>query len=437
MEKSYNLARIEAKRIAISDIEYSETDKVRYKINADFILMNVDLECYREQMVSYYPMMPLLYDTVPMEEADYILYMHPYARCEDLSQNVIEEIQYIDDRRKAGAEIIVVGKAANAEKLLNGSIKNITFWGDHFTEKLGKKFELDIKEQYFVFDEDKNFLAIWPVDGCLRKCKFCRRCYMDIKFESLSLETIKRNLDFWKENNPEKLSRISLRAENLTEYGIDIYGEQKLHLLIDLLDSYEEIKSIEIPIGICLGEITPEILNSLCKCKKIKEALINIETGSNRLLKLIGKKHSREDAIYIFNKLREANPNIYLSSKIMIGLPTEEFTDIYELADLIKECNLDHVSCNYFIVAPRLPLAKLPQISESLKEYHLRILLESLKGKNFTRDLSIDHYMIGKKKSRKWIRMMEKLKLINQYAEFPCHYVNITTYKKKSFPESL
>ena len=107
--------------------------------------MNVDLECYREQMVSYYPMMPLLYDTVPMEEADYILYMHPYARCEDLSQNVIEEIQYIDDRRKAGAEIVVVGKAANAEKLLNGSIKNITFWGDHFTEKLGKKFELDIK----------------------------------------------------------------------------------------------------------------------------------------------------------------------------------------------------------------------------------------------------------------------------------------------------
>lgn len=427
-----SLERIETMRRELSDMEYADTSNVRYKINADFIFTNVDAECYRELMVSYYPMRPLLRHTVPLEEADYILYMHPFACCEDLSENAIEEIQYIDDKRKAGAEIIVVGKAANAKKLLNGSIKNITFWGDHFTEKLGKKFELDIKEQYFVFDEDRGFLAMWPVDGCLQKCKFCRRSYMDIRFESLSLETIKKNLDFFKEHNPEKLSKISLRAENLTEYGIDIYGEQKLHLLIDLLDSYEEIKSIEIPIGICLGEITPDILQSLCNCQKITSALINLETGSNRLLKLIGKKHSKEDAIFIFNKLREANPNIYLSSKVMIGLPTEEFTDIYELADSIEKCNLDHVSCNYFIVAPRQPLAKLPQISQNLKEYHLKILLKSLKSKRFKRDFSIDHYRLPKRKSRKWIRMNKKLERFNKSAIFPHHYAD-----KTSFPKSL
>ena len=166
-------------------------------------------------MVSYFPMLPLLEEQVRIEEADYILYCHAYARCEDMSHVVLKELKYLDSIRKPGAEIIVVGKAANAERLLNGSIKNITFWMSHFTEKLGKKFGLDIKEQYFVWDDEKKRLAIWPVDGCLRKCHFCRRSYMYIPFESLSLETIRQNLDFIRDTEPEKLKTICLRAENL------------------------------------------------------------------------------------------------------------------------------------------------------------------------------------------------------------------------------
>ena len=62
---------------------------------------------------------------------------------------------------------------------------------------------------------------------------------MDIKFESLSLDTIEENLNFIKSTHPERLKTISLRAENLTEYGIDIYGKPMLHKLMDLLESYE------------------------------------------------------------------------------------------------------------------------------------------------------------------------------------------------------
>lgn len=389
------------------------------KINADFLKWNVFDECYRELLVSFIPMLPLLEKTVPIEEADYILYMHPYARCEDLSNIVLEELHYIANIRKEGAEIIVVGKAANAEKFLNNSIRNITFWGDHFTEKLGQKFNLNIKEQYFVYDDELHHLNIWPVDGCLRKCGFCRRTYMDIKFESLKLEVIKKNLDYYQKNDPKKLIHISLRAENLTEYGIDIYGKQQLHRLIDLLDSYKEIETIEIPIGTAICEITPEILDSLCNCSKLYSIALNLEAGSDRLLSLIGKDHTRERAIYIYHRLRQAHPNLKISSTIMLGLPTEELQDILELADLIQKTEPDSILCNYYILAPRQPLAKLPQLTENVREYHLKFLLQLLKKQKRTKDLRITHRTIFKNKnSREAIRIKKTVIEDQKYTDF-------------------
>lgn len=429
-----NMSIKEKKRILTSyynNGNYVSYDRSRFKINADFIHSNNIQECYRERMVSFFPMLPLLEDEVRIEEADYILYSHAFARCEDMSHVVLKELEYINKRRKPGAEIIVVGKAANAESLLNGSIPNITFWLSHFTEKLGRKFGLDIKEEYFVWDDDKKHLAIWPVDGCLQKCKFCRRSYMHIPFESLSLETIKQNLDFIRDTEPHKLNHISLRAENLTEYGIDIYGEQCLEKVIDLIDSYEEVKKIEFPIGMCIGEITPEILNSLCLSKKVEMLSLNLETGTDRLLNLIGKKHTVADVIHVYDKLREAHPTLEIDTTVMLGLPTEQMTDVIDLARLIGRVQPDYVLCNPYVVAPRQPLASLTQLSDSLREYHLKIFLKELSN-TLQRKTLVRHDRIFKKKySRKRMRIMKKIERINAKTDFPSHASTLTVYDFK------
>lgn len=401
-------------------------DEAELKINCIPVLWNLHEECYRELMVSYYPMLPLL--EMPMVEhqyADYIVYMHPYARCEDASDIVLKDLRNIARKRKEGAEIIVVGKSANAEKLLNGSIDNITFYGDHFTEKLGKRFGIDMKEEYFVYDEMNEHLAIWPVDGCLQHCKFCRRSYMHIKFESLSLDVIKENLDSIREKHPEWLRRISLRAENLTEYGLDIYGRSMLPSLLDLLNSYDEIEIIEFPIGLAIGEITPEILKALCRLKKIDEIALNLEVGNDRMLKVIGKNHTCEKAINVCKTIKKAHPEAILSSTVMIGLPTEEMMDMYDLADLIVKTEMDSILCNYYVWAPKQPLAKLPQISEPLREYHLKIFLKALRERA-TREIEGECWEIPKnRKSRSYIRKMNKLKKQDRIegTGFPTHFI--------------
>ena len=390
-------------------------ESLPFKINADLLVDNLIEECAREMLVSYLPMLPLLEKTVPLEEADYILFGHCYARIRDMSRIVLGELLYLDKHRKPGAEIIVVGKAANAEKLLNGRIKNITFWGDRFTEKLGEKFNMDIKEEYFVYDDCDDALNIWPVDGCNKKCAFCRRTYMDIKFESIPLTQIKTELDYIRKTHPERLKHINLRAENLTEYGIDLTGHQDLAELIKLIDSYDEVETISFPIGMCISEITPEILDALCNSKKIDVIYLNIETGSDRLLKLINKGHDKKKCLEVFHKLREAHPNIYIISNIMIGLPTEELIDIYELVDFVCDLDIDYLWINYFGVTDRLPLAELPQLSPELREYHLKLFLNMLRKRKDNPLLRIGYPRILDKSKRKTHRELQKLAKDQEY----------------------
>lgn len=145
-----------------------------------------------------------------------------------------------------------------------------------------------------------------------------------------------------------------------------------LHELIYLIDNYVEVKEIELPIGLCIGEITTEILEALCYSKKITNLSINLEAGSDRLLKFIGKEHTCEQARNVFAKIHEANPTVKILTTVMLGLPTENMGDILELAKLILDTRPDDVHTNYFICSPNLPLAKYPQLSEMCREYHFK-----------------------------------------------------------------
>lgn len=401
-------------------------EEVKYKINADFLQFNCinAAECYRELMVSFFPMLPLLGQTVELDEADYILYAHPYARSEDMSPSVIADLEYIAQKRKENAEIIVVGKAANVEPLLNGSISNITFYESHYTEALGKRFDMDIRDHYLVYDTNpkRTKLNMWPVNGCLRKCKFCRRTYMNIPFESVSLKKIKADLDHIKNTTPELLECIDLRAENLTEYGIDIYGKPMLHKLIDLLDSYDEIKRISITIGLAIPEITDEILETLCKCKKFFKININPEVGSNRLLEVIGKDITREKTIHIIKELRKAHSDLYIESVIMIGFPTETLLDIYELADLIEQTQIDSILCNFVEIAPKCLLTDLPPLSENLKKYHSELLINLLKKQKRSRSLDIIYGAVPPKGKRSTYRFNQRAAyMMEQYSLLCLH----------------
>lgn len=397
--------------------KYENYQENKFKINMGSFYTNLFAECEREWMVSYAQMLPLLKYATPPKEADYLIYMHPYARVEDRSEFVIKQIRHYAEERKKGAEIIVIGKACNAAPYLE-DLENITYYPSHFAEKLGQRFGLAMKEEYVLYDDERKDLNIWPVDGCLNKCSFCRRTYMDIPFESQTLEFLKEKLDWFSKNHPDQMKHVCLRAENLTEYGLDIYGKQELHKVIDLVDSYHEVETIEIPIGLSIGEMTEEIIDALCRTNKIKRLALNLEAGSNRMLKLVNKPHTREDAIYVYQRLRDAHPDLWIDTTLMIGLPTEEFQDIIDLADLVEKTGPNQILCNYYGYSPQHPIASLPQISASLREYHLKFFLQLLREKQRDRDLTVNSHAILKKGTIMTVRRLAAVAEDQKYHHF-------------------
>lgn len=414
LKEQYNIKRKEW-NVYFPESYYEPEEVEGYKINASAFQYYAPTDCYRELLVSYMPIIPLLKKQVRIEDADYLIFTHGYARCEDLTDAVCDELRFLASKRKEGAEIIVVGKSANAKEILKDEIENITFVGDHYAEYLGKRFGFpEVKEQYVVYDDYLDQLNVWPVDGCNNKCKFCRRSYMYIRFESQQLEFLKEQLDWYQSNEPKKMKHISLRAENLTEYGIDIYGKPMLHKVIELIDSYEAVKEITIDIGLCIGEITSEILDALCNTKKLTGLWLNLEAGSDRVLKLIGKKHTCKQAVEIYSALRDANPEIKINTTVMIGLPTETIYDMYSLAALIRKVWPHFVQINYYISSSRDGLSQYRQMSASLKEYHLKILIRQIRMESRKKykylelhpNIYIRYPFIWGKKlnSRKWIK---------------------------------
>lgn len=185
-------------------------------------------------------------------------------------------------------------------------------------------------------------------------------------------------------------------------------------------------------IGLSIGEITPSILEALCRFKDIYGIALNLEAGSDRLLKVIGKKHTREKAIQICNAIRKAHPQAIMATTVMVGLPTEELTDMYDLASLVGETEMDDVWCNYYINNPKQPLARLPQLSESLREYHLEIFLREL-CYTLKRNCHVTSWKIYKnKRSRKYARDMKKLRKANEGDTFPRHKVQEINYTLKT-----
>lgn len=409
---------ISEKEKMMQDLDYKTHQEYKYKICAEPLQRNTFQDCYREQLVSFFQMAPLIEKTVPLEEADYILYSNPYARVQDFSDSVLKELEEIDKKRKSTAEIIICGKATNIEHILKDKYANITYIPSHFAEYIGKRFEFDFKEEYVVYDDRNGFLNIWPVDGCLNKCGFCRRTYMNIPFESQSIEFLKEKLDWYKENYPKQLKYVSLRAENLNQYGLDIDGENTTYKVIDLLNSYDEIEYISIGIGYSIGETNELLKESLAKCNKIGDIVLYPETGSDRLLKLIGKKHTCNMFKEFVKFLRTYHPNIIIWVAVMIGLPTESLSDIEELGNLLMSCDIDLVHCNYYGYVDKHPLSIYPQLSQKLKEYHLKYLINYIK-KHYNKEkiLTLRHETFYDSSKRSVVRELEQIKKEQKYTK--------------------
>jgi tRNA-2-methylthio-N6-dimethylallyladenosine synthase len=184
--------------------------------------------------------------------------------------------------------------------------------------------------------------------GCNNFCSYCIVPYVRGRERSRDPEEIVNEIT--KLGN-QGYKEITLLGQNVNSYGEDMGGGYLFH---DLLSDINKINSIE-RIRFMTShpkDLSKELIRTMANSEKVCEHLhLPIQAGNNRILKAMNRKYTREEYIGLVESVREAMPDIALTTDIIVGFPGESSQEFEDTLDIIKRLKFD--SAYTFIYSPR------------------------------------------------------------------------------------
>ena len=203
----------------------------------------------------------------------------------------------------------------------------------------------------------KNYAYIKIGEGCSNKCTYCAIPYIRDPFVSRKMEDIIEEAKMLAKKGIKELIVI---AQDTTKYGVDIYGKPKLANLLEELSKIEEIKWIRFLYSYPEG-ITQELIDLVATNNKITKYFdIPIQHISNKILKTMNRKTSKQQIENLIKNIREKIPNVVLRTSLIVGFPGETKDDFIELQDFIKKANFDRLGAFMYSKEDGTPAEKLP-----------------------------------------------------------------------------
>ncbi|MDA9703315.1 tRNA (N6-isopentenyl adenosine(37)-C2)-methylthiotransferase MiaB [Candidatus Pelagibacter bacterium] len=210
-----------------------------------------------------------------------------------------------------------------------------------------------------------SFLTIQ--EGCNKFCKFCVVPYTRGEEYSRSVnELVKESFDLV--NNGAR--EITLLGQNVNAYN---YNGKKLSDLINETSKIEDLKRIRYTTSHPI-DFSEDLIDAHGRNLKLMPLIhLPVQSGSNKILKDMNRKHTIEDYLEVIKKLKKINPLIKFSSDFIIGYPGETEKDFNDTLQLIDE--VEYINFYSFIFSPRpgTPAAKLKKIDEILAKERLNI----------------------------------------------------------------
>ena len=203
----------------------------------------------------------------------------------------------------------------------------------------------------------KNYAYIKIGEGCSNKCTYCAIPYIRGPFVSRKMEDIIEEAKMLAKKGIKELIVI---AQDTTKYGVDIYGKSKLAELLEELSKIEDIKWIRFLYSYPEG-ITQELIDLVATNNKITKYFdIPIQHISNKILKTMNRKTSKQQIENLIKNIREKIPNVVLRTSLIVGFPGETKEDFIELQDFIKKANFDRLGTFMYSKEDGTPAEKLP-----------------------------------------------------------------------------
>ena len=250
-----------------------------------------------------------------------------------------------------------------------------------FENKKIEETEFDSVSKFRYFDNIRNdnskvssFLTIQ--EGCDKFCHFCVVPYTRGPEYSRPFQKIIKEAEVLIKNGAKE---ITLLGQNVNAYSYnDGNKELRISNLISELEKYNELKRIRYTTS-HPRDMTEDLIECYSTSKKLMPFVhLPVQSGSDKILKLMNRKHKIQDYLDIHDKLKKINIEIKFSSDFIIGYPGETDADFKDTLNLLEK--IDFINSYSFIFSPRpgTKAANLELIDKEILKERLEILQEKL-----------------------------------------------------------
>ena len=281
--------------------------------------------------------------------------------------------------------------------MLKDEIEKVLKSRSNIKKKSDKKyrcFDRSLPDNYLDIDEATpqsrtSYPNAWVniIYGCNNFCTYCIVPYVRARELSREISSV---LDEVKKCVEDGYKEITLLGQNVNSYGNDIVDDSVN--FANLLKKVDEIEG-DFRVRFMTShpkDLSDEVISVMANSRHICHNLhLPVQAGSNKVLRDMNRRYTREHYLELIAKLRKAMPDIGITTDIMVGFPTETEEDFEETMDLVREVRYSNAFT--FIYSPRkgTPAAKMVQIPYTVKQERIEKLI-ALQN-SITKEISNDY----------------------------------------------
>ena len=214
-----------------------------------------------------------------------------------------------------------------------GIVEEVGRLGDKAIGRLGADYER-------MLTTPSHYAYLKIAEGCNRYCSYCAIPLITGKFTSRTIEDILEEVKWLVSKGVKEFNVI---AQDLSSYGLDLYGEHRLAQLLDQMAQVEGVEWIRIHYTYPTDfpyDILPVMAKHSNICKYMDIAL---QHCSDNMLKLMRRRITREEQDTLIARIREEVPGICLRTTLLVGHPGETEEDFNELCEWVKKMKFDRL----------------------------------------------------------------------------------------------
>jgi len=299
-----------------------------------------------------------------INEADIIIINTCAVRqkAEDKFYGKLGEVNRLKKKKKILVGVCGCIAEKEKERLLENKTVDFVF-GTRSIAKLDWIINEALKGRKFVYMEDhldefdssfpryrdsKHHAWVTIIYGCNKFCSYCIVPYTRGREKSRSMEDILKEVETLAKQG---YIEITFLGQNVDSYGKDLKDGTSLAKLLKKTESIDGIERLWF-LTSYPRDFSDELIEVIANSKKVARSIhLPVQSGSDRILKLMNRGYTREFYVDLIRRIREAIPGVSISTDIIVGFPGETQEDFEDTVKLIEELRFERV--NLAIYSPR------------------------------------------------------------------------------------